>query len=352
MSLESDLFSRKRADTEKLTEFGFVKNGGEFVYERMLPSGMKAVLAVDENGRIKGHVFDDFNEEYIGFRLSCQKGSFAARVRREYIKLLEEAAVCFRDVPFASDQANRIVQMIINKYGDHPVFNDPKNPAKGYLCRGNRRYAVITPMMTDNADVLVSDMEAVSFKADAAVKSRLRTFGIIDDPSVLLSKGAAAMALDDRISDEEIMKYLAQARSAFSNDRIEGERKEWIVPANPAYFDIDHAFSVRDTIYWKQSSKVMPGDLVYIYYGKPYAEIRYLCEAVETDLPFEGINDGPVHFETMMRIQKKFFFKGGLLSRQHIARFGVTNIRGPRYMPPQLKNEILRLYPQMEETDD
>ena len=352
MSLESDLFNRKRADFEKLTEFGFEKRDGEYVYERILHAGMKAVLSVDANGRISGHVYDDFGEEYIGFRVSAQKGSFAADVRREYTKLLEETAVCFKDVPFASDQANRIAQMIFSEFGDRPVFSDPKNPAKGYFFRGNSRYALIAPLMQDDPDALFSDREAISFKADASVKAQLKPEDRIKDPSLMLASGAAVLPLDGRFSDEKIMGYLAKARAAFSSDRTAGERKEWIVPANPAYFDIDHAFSIRDTIYWKQSSKVMPGDLVYIYYGKPFAEIRYLCEAVETDLPFEGINDGPVHFEKMMRIHRLFFFEGGLLSREHIARFGVTNIRGPRYMPPELKKEILRLYPQMEETDD
>ena len=86
------------------------------------------------------------------------------------------------------------------------------------------------------------------------------------------------------------------------------------------------------------------GDLIYIYYGAPFSEIRYLCEAVETDRPYEGDNDGPIRFETLMRLRKLHFFDGNLLNRKKLAEYGVTNIRGPRYMPSALKEEIIRLY--------
>ena len=55
-------------------------------------------------------------------------------------------------------------------------------------------------------------------------------------------------------------------------------------------------------------------------------------------------DDGPVHFEKLMRLKKIRFFDGHLLNRKMIARYGVTNIRGPRYMPKELKEEIIRLY--------
>ena len=55
MSLESDLFSRTRADSEKLIQFGFAERENGYVYERMLHAGMKAVLCVDENGHITAY---------------------------------------------------------------------------------------------------------------------------------------------------------------------------------------------------------------------------------------------------------------------------------------------------------
>jgi hypothetical protein len=83
---------------------------------------------------------------------------------------------------------------------------------------------------------------------------------------------------------------------------------------------------------------------VYIYYGAPYSELRYLCAAVQTDIPYQGVNDRPVNMETLMRLKKLCFFDGNRLNRKKLAEYGVTNIRGPRYMPEDLKKEISRLY--------
>ena len=43
--------------------------------------------------------------------------------------------------------------------------------------------------------------------------------------------------------------------------------KEWIVPANPKYFDIVHAFGDAGEIDWKQGRGIKAGDTVFIYAG-------------------------------------------------------------------------------------
>ncbi len=35
--------------------------------------------------------------------------------------------------------------------------------------------------------------------------------------------------------------------------------KEWIVPANPKYYDIEHAFDDTDEIDWKQGTRIKVG---------------------------------------------------------------------------------------------
>lgn len=56
--------------------------------------------------------------------------------------------------------------------------------------------------------------------------------------------------------------------------------EHWIVPCNIKYFNIIEHFSKSDTVVWKNSFTIRPGDVVYIYVGAPYGEIKYRCSVV------------------------------------------------------------------------
>ena len=45
--------------------------------------------------------------------------------------------------------------------------------------------------------------------------------------------------------------------------------KEWIIPANPKYYDIEHAFDGTKEINWKQGRGIRPGDMVFMYAAAP-----------------------------------------------------------------------------------
>ena len=46
------------------------------------------------------------------------------------------------------------------------------------------------------------------------------------------------------------------------NSRFSQGHQEWIVPANPKYYDLQKAFSEKEEIIWKQSSNIAVGDVV------------------------------------------------------------------------------------------
>ena len=148
--------------------------------------------------------------------------------------------------------------------------------------------------------------------------------------------------LDDTLGDSEVMAMVEGSRRMTAGKKAAGGA--WLIPANPKYFDVDHAFSVSDVLHWKQSSSVCRGDLVYMYYGAPYSEIRYLCEVTETDIPFKGVNDGPVKFTKLMKIRKLRMFEGGKISRSLMEKYGVRAVRSARRMPEELIAEIGRIY--------
>ena len=64
---------------------------------------------------------------------------------------------------------------------------------------------------------------------------------------------------------------------------------EWIVPANPKFYDIETALKEsKDGIFtWKQSNNICVGDKIYIYVASPVSAVKYKCKAVEVDIPYE-----------------------------------------------------------------
>lgn len=117
---------------------------------------------------------------------------------------------------------------------------------------------------------------------------------------------------------------------------------DWIVPANPKYYDVEKGFEESDTISWKQSNNIEVGDIVYIYMGAPYSEIQYKCQAVEVNIPYD-YDDGKVTMSRVMHIKLLKKYNKGLIGRDILREHGVYAVRGPRSMPKSLIEEIERI---------
>lgn len=63
---------------------------------------------------------------------------------------------------------------------------------------------------------------------------------------------------------------------------------EWVITCNPSYYDVNGAFNKLKKIEWKQSVNINTGDIIYIYVGKPFKEIKYKCIAKKVDLNSAG----------------------------------------------------------------
>lgn len=118
--------------------------------------------------------------------------------------------------------------------------------------------------------------------------------------------------------------------------------REWIVPANPKYYDLEKAFSESDTILWKQSSNVIPGDIIYLYVAAPVSAVLYKCRAIETDIPYE-YDDGTIRMKRVMKIKLIHSFKKDELGFDKLKEYGICPIRGPRNVPNSLNCFISQL---------
>ncbi|MCR5323680.1 MAG: MmcQ/YjbR family DNA-binding protein [Lachnospiraceae bacterium] len=116
--------------------------------------------------------------------------------------------------------------------------------------------------------------------------------------------------------------------------------KEWIIPSNPKYYDIVHAFDDADEIDWKQGNGIKKDDTVFLYVGAPVSAILYKCRVIETDIPYK-YQDGKLVINALMKIkllkrydETKFTFD--VLKEE----YGIYAVRGPRGIPNSLSAEL------------
>ena len=116
--------------------------------------------------------------------------------------------------------------------------------------------------------------------------------------------------------------------------------KEWIIPANPKYYDIEHAFDNGEIIDWKQSSSMKVKDTVFMYVAAPVSAILYKCEVVETDIPYD-YQDGNLTITTLMKIKLLRRYEAGQFSFNRLKEdYGIYAVRGPRGVPNSLSHEL------------
>lgn len=120
------------------------------------------------------------------------------------------------------------------------------------------------------------------------------------------------------------------------------EAKDWIIPANPKYYDVVGAFEASDVVTWKQGSDIHVGDIIYMYVAAPYSAILYKCRAVEVDIPYE-YKDENLTLKQAMKIELLEKYEPGVWTFERMKQFGVYAVRGPRNMPAELKREMERL---------
>ena len=152
-----------------------------------------------------------------------------------------------------------------------------------------------------------------------------------------------SVLLDGTVPFEEICGWLNESYvTTAAREKKEKLRppKEWLVPANPKYYDIVGAFAVADEINWKQGAGIRKGDTVYLYVAAPVSAILYRCDVTETDIPYR-YDDGKVRMKALMKIRltKRYppdAFPFALLGKE----YGIFAVRGPRGVPHSLSEAL------------
>ena len=218
------------------------------------------------------------------------------------------------------------------KYGGNAVFRHSDN---------NKWFALVMDIQRDRVGLAGTDyVEVINLKVDDMFFRDLiiQENGIM--PAYHMNKMHwISVLLDGTVPEERVfdlidMSFLATA-SAKKKEKMRPP-KEWIIPANPKYFDIIHAFDGKDTINWKQGAGIKKGDTVFMYVGAPVSAVLYKCKVMETGIPYERENKY-ITIKALMRIrlQKRYApdrFPFEVLKSE----YGIYAVRGPRGIPDSL----------------
>lgn len=222
------------------------------------------------------------------------------------------------------------------KYPDNAVFRHSDN---------NKWFALVMDVARDKLGQIGAErITVVNLKiADALFRDTIiREEGII--PAYHMNKqNWITVFLDGTVPEERVYDLLDMSYRATASAKVKEKirlPKDWIIPANPKYYDIEHAFDNADEIDWKQGRGIRVGDTVYMYVAAPVSAILYKCKVLETDIPYE-YQDRNLVLKALMKIRllkrydpKAFTFD--VLKED----YGIYAVRGPRGVPYSLSQEL------------
>ena len=345
MRYGEDIFLRKTADFNNLKKYGFIKNGSDYFFSKnLMQDEFKAEIKVDSEGKLTGKVIElETNEEYLPIHIESYIGAYVGTIREAYLAILEEIAKkCFKEKEFISDQANRISEKIFEKYGeksDNP-FSKADHIAVYRYPNNQKWYALImnikeSMLIKGSKEEDSPNIEIMNLKIDTSKFDEIHKLKGVYPAYHMNHAQWISIMLNDSLKDEQIMELIEVSREyATHSGKCKSSNSElvksnWILPANPKFFDIESAFEQSKEIDWKQSSKVSIGDIAYMYVGAPVSAILYKCEITSTDIPYE-YTDENIRINQLMKIKRLKKYKKDFCNFKKLNELGINAVRGPR----------------------
>ena len=338
MDIIKDVFRKVKADKKKLEAYGFEYDGKYYCLNKDLLDGeFEARIRINDKGQVSGKVIEkELDEEYINIYSDSQYGAFVGSIRQAYIEVLEDIRDhCFVKQTFNTPQGERIAAYILKQYGDKPEFLWSRYPDYGVFRdkRNGKWYGIIMNIIGTKIGLDKQEYEILDVKADPVTIASLKEEKGFHEAYHMNKEKWLTIVLDGSLDDEII-----RAMIDLSHDLVDVS-DAWLIPANPAYYDVAHCFDEKSSILWKQSSDIHTGDIVYMYVAQPYSAILYKCLCEETDIPYE-YQDKNVSMKRVMRIRLLKRFKEDKYTFEYLNSLGIKAIRGPRRLNKQISDKL------------
>ena len=343
-------------DFARLSEAGFVRSGEGWTMKAGFMDGdFEAVIDISADGAVSGRVIDTADGgEYLPLRSESRVGPYVSHVRDAYAALLLDiAGRCFVRRMFVSDQANRIAAMVKERFGEEPDFPFSAKEYKAaavFRNAGNRRwYGLIMniPKNRLSGEKSSDPADVLNVKHDeAAIPKLLEKAGIY--PAYHMQKRYwVSVILDDTLSDGEVFGLICRSRdftvgkSAVSagNEDDGFAAASWVIPANPAIYDIEGEMAAADETWWHQSTDVHAGDHVYIYVASPVKAIlwRFTVTGANVPLTEEEISEYKSKWRRKMILKRDREYDRAKTGLDTLKMYGLSSVRGARRLPTALE---------------
>ena len=210
--IEKEIFKKSYPNYEKLEKYGFQKEKDIYIYSKTIMNDKFKVDIWIDNGKVFDRIIDlKTNEEYINYRIKSQNGSFVSQVREQYNNLLVDIKnSCFINNYFVNNQANRITNYIIEKYGDYPEFLWENYPEFGVFRNknNNKWYAIIMNINGTKIGLKDELKEIINVKVNSnEIDDFLKENGYFAAYH-MNKKYWITMVLDDTLNDKEVISLL------------------------------------------------------------------------------------------------------------------------------------------------
>lgn len=344
--LETLVFEKSRINEARLEKFGFLKSADGFhISIPFHDDEFQAEIEVHKDGSVHGTVIEtEMEEEYLPLRVASQTSAFVSTIRQEYYDLLckirEEA---FDDQLFVSAQANRLADMILTQWND--TFDHPFEKSKEsvvFRVPGSQRWYGLVMRVERNRICGGDDtglVEVMNLKAEDAEQEKLICETGIYPAWHMNKKKWISVLLDDTLKDERIFSLIRTSRKLVSGNAVQKASNEWIVPANPNYFNLYSYLRMNSVRDWSQPVNAKPGDIVYIYSSAPDSAIVFKTIVVESDLP-NPYYPASSKRKKSMRLKVVKRYPKELLTMKVLRTFGVRSMQGSKHVPLELKKVI------------
>ncbi len=152
-----------------------------------------------------------------------------------------------------------------------------------------------------------------------------------------------SISLYGAVEFDEICRWLEESYLATASAKTKQAHrpaKDWIIPANPKYYDVEAAFSKENEIDWKQGRGIKAGDTVFIYMGAPVSAILYKCRVTNVDITYR-FDNGELHISSLMKIKLLKRYQPDQFTFETLKeKYGIHAVRGPRGIPESLSEAL------------
>lgn len=243
---------------------------------------------------------------------------------------------------------SEVIAYAKKQYGTLPEYLWQSIPGYAVLRHGNSRkwYGLIMDVPAEKLGLRgKGTVDILEIKCDPILSGSLLNGKGIRSAYHMKQGGWISVLLDGSVEKTLIFSLLDMSYELTSNrkkgKKLPTGRQEWIVPANPKYYDLQKAFSENEEIIWKQSSNIAVGDVVYLYVTVPVSAVLYRCQATEVNIPYRNDDDN-VHMDHVMRLKKLEQYEPSFLPFEKLKSYGIGAVREPRRIPYSLICEIER----------